>query len=40
MKLVKMAIQYGVRRALEIWIPALAFFSVFHIGVYLIEFAI
>lgn len=37
MKLVKMGIRHGARRVLEIFVPALALLSFFHLSVYLIE---
>lgn len=37
MKLVKMGLRHGARRVLEIFVPALALLSIFHVSVYIIE---
>lgn len=39
MKLVKMGLRHGIRRVLEVFVPALALLSFFHLSVYLIEIA-
>lgn len=39
-KLVKLGIEAGIKRAIEIGVPALALFSAFNLAIYLIELAV
>lgn len=40
MKVVKFGVQVGIKRLLEIWVPALALLSIAHWGVYFVELAL